>query len=84
MNQEQFKLFLEANCLLCKKFRGKSEDNCGTYRKIEMSQYASGLLPHKYLKEVPKLQKYTCKKFESKEPVVIKPTVKSGEQIGMF
>lgn len=68
LNGEEYKLFLQSNCLLCKKYKGTSDDNCGTYRKIEISQYTNGaMFPLKDLKEVPNVLKYSCKKLDSKD-----------------
>jgi len=89
LNAEEYKLFLENNCLQCKRFKGSSDDNCGTNKKIEISQYLEGvaaeaIFPLKDLKAVPNISKYLCKKLESKEVKEVKKIVKVVDQIKMF
>jgi len=92
LNTEEYKLFLENNCLLCKKYKGTSNDNCGTSKRIEIAQHlevvaAEDIFPFKDLKEVPHIQKYSCKKLDSKEVVEVKKIEKVNDkldQVKMF
>ena len=72
LNTAEYKLFLENNCLICKRYKGSKEENCGTNKKIVISQYLDGvaaeaIFPLKDLKEIPQISKYSCKRFENKD-----------------
>jgi hypothetical protein len=89
LNTEEYSLFLQANCLKCKNYKGYSEDNCAINKKIELCQHLEGvaaeaIFPIKYLKEVPQIQKYSCKKMESKIIKEVKRVADKVDQIKMF
>lgn len=89
LNTEEYRLFLQANCLKCKKYKGYSEDNCGINKKIELCQHLEGvaaeaIFPLKDLKPIPNITKYSCKKFISKKTKEIKKVADITDQIKMF
>lgn len=89
LNTEEYKLFIKSNCIQCKRFKGNSDDNCGINKKIELCQHLEGvaeesIFPLKELKEVPQMQKYSCKKMESKIIKEVKIVADKVDQIKMF
>jgi hypothetical protein len=86
LNTEEYKLFIQNNCLQCKRYKRDSEDNCGTNKKIEVSQYLEGTAAEVMFpsKDIPQIEKYICKKLNGKEVKKINKVADNTQQIKMF